>query len=100
MITIHQTSKLLSGEVFLQRERRVRKPYDKHMSIGLGGVIATSMGRHKKLYKNRVTHIGIYLSHSVALEALQKNILYISEKRDVKIFIFEKGWKYLSHLNL
>ena len=91
IITIYQTVKLLSGEVILQRERRVRKPYEKHMRIGLGGVIATSKRKYKSLYKNKVTHMGIYLSHPIALEVLQKNLLYISDKRAVKIFIIEKG---------
>ena len=91
IITIYQTVKLLSGEVVLQRERRVRKPYEKHMRIGLGGVISTSRGKYKRLYKNRVTHIGIYLSHPIALEALKKHPVYTSDKRDVKIFIIEKS---------
>ena len=57
------------------------------MRIGLGEVIATLRRKYKTLYKNRVSHIGMYLSHPIALEALQKHLLYISDKKDVKIFI-------------
>lgn len=90
IITVHQISKMLNGEIFLQRERRIRKPYDKHMRIGLGGVIATTMGKYRKLYKNKVTHIGIYLSRDIAMEVLEKNIKYIEDKREITIFIFNK----------
>jgi hypothetical protein len=95
IITIHQISKLLNGEMFLQRERRIRKPYDTHMRIGLGGVIATTMGKYRELYKNKVTHIGIYLSHDIAMEVLEKNIKYIEDKREITIFIFEKLTKQI-----
>lgn len=89
-IIINQTSKVLTGEIFLERKRYVRKPYEKHMRIGLGGVIATTMGKHKKKYDKKLTHIGIYVSHPIALEILEKNITYISDKRNIKIFIFDK----------
>ena len=91
IITIYQTVKLLSGEVILQRERRVRKPYEKHMRIGLGGVIATSRRKYKSLYKNKVTHMGIYLSHPIAFEALKKHTMCVLDRKDVKILIIEKG---------
>jgi len=90
IITIHQTSRLLTGEVFLKRTRRVRKPYDKHMRIGLAGVIATTMGKYRKYYDNKVTHIGIYLSHDIAISSLQNSLEHLSAKREVNIFIIEK----------
>lgn len=89
-IIIHQTSKLLTGEIFLERKRYVRKPYEKHMRIGLGGVINKTIIKHKKNYNKKITHIGIHLSHPIALDVLEKNVTYISDKRNIKIFIFDK----------
>jgi len=89
-LIVHQTSKLITGEAFLERHRYVRKPYDKHMRIALGGVIATTIGKHKRLYKSSVTHVGMYLSNTVALDSLYENAEHLSLTRNISIQIIEK----------
>lgn len=91
IITIRQSSKDLGGNIFLKRSIRIRKPYIKHMRIGIGGSIQTTQKAYRKIFKKNITHIGIYASNPLAIELINEIIkpLYLSRK-SIKIILISK----------
>ncbi|NOR56604.1 MAG: hypothetical protein GQ531_10425 [Sulfurovum sp.] len=97
IIIIKQLSKELSGNIFLKRTRRVRKPYAKHMRIGIGGSIQTTLKAYKKMFKKNITHVGIYVSNPLAIELISEIIKprYLS-RRSIKIILITEEDKNAS----
>lgn len=96
IITINQLSKELNGNIFLERNIKIRKPYIKHMRIGIGGSIQTTQKAYRKIFKKNITHIGIYASDPLAVELINEIIkpLYLVRK-SIKIILISEEAKEL-----
>jgi len=91
IIKIYQTSKTLDNKIFLERTRRVRKPYEKHMRLGLAGTIQTTINAYKRKFKKNVTHVGIYVSNPLAFTILNDTLKVTYLKNKIKLIVISKN---------